>query len=76
MLHSSQVEELITVVSALNRPALLKQFQDYPSRFPIDFTPEFLNNQPLDRLRHLFLAICLQTQRMPEMEAADEAVAV
>ena len=66
MLLSEQVEELITVVSALDRPALVRQFQDYPSRFPLDFTTEFLDNQPVERLRHLFLAVCLQTQRMPE----------
>ena len=69
MLESNQVEELITVVSVLDRPTLIRQFQEYPARFPIDFTSEFLNSQPLDRLRHLFIAVCLQTQRLPELAA-------
>jgi hypothetical protein len=74
MLPSNQVEELITVVSSLDRPALVRQFREYPSRFPLDLTQDFLENQPLDRLRHLFMAICLQSQRMPET-AADNVMA-
>ena len=65
MLQSDQVEELITLVSSLDKPSLLRQFRDYPSSFPVDFTADFLDRQPLDRLRHLFLAMCLQCKRMP-----------
>jgi len=74
MLQSTQVEELITVVSSLDRTALVRQFREYPSRFPLDLTQDFLDKQPLERLRHLFLAICLQSQRMPE-SAADNVMA-
>lgn len=66
MLQSEQVEELICLVSALDRDALVSQFQHYRATFPLDFTPDFLHSQPLDRLRHLFVAVCLQSQRMPE----------
>ena len=65
MVHSQQVEELITLVSNLDKAALLRQFREYPASFPIDFTPDFLDRQPLDRLRHLFVAICLQSKQMP-----------
>ncbi|MDP9174987.1 MAG: hypothetical protein M3O30_14165 [Planctomycetota bacterium] len=75
MLQSTEIEELITVVSGLDRDALVRQFQQYPATFPVDFTPEFLDRQPLDRLRHLFVAVCLQSKRMPQL-AAEEAVAV
>ena len=57
MIQSQQVEELITLVSSLDKPALLRQFRDYPATFPIDFTPDFLDRQPLERLRHLFVAV-------------------
>jgi hypothetical protein len=73
-MQSDQVEELIRVVSGLNKSALLRQFSEFPASFPVDFTPEFLDRQPLDRLRHLFIAVCLQTRRMPEVPA-DETVA-
>ncbi len=70
MLHSEQVEELVCLLSSLNRDALLAQIQNYPATFPVDFSPEFLDAQPTDRLRHLFLAVCLQSQRMPDPAAA------
>jgi hypothetical protein len=73
-MQSDQVEELIRVVSSLDKSALLRQFSEFPASFPVDFTPEFLDRQPLDRLRHLFIAVCLQTRRMPEVPA-DETVA-
>jgi hypothetical protein len=53
-----------------DKPALLEQFKTYPTRFPIDFSPEFLANQPLERLRHIFLAMCLQNQRLPQLTPA------
>ena len=65
MLQSHQIDDLIQLVAALDREALLGQFHTYRANFPIDFTDEFLNTMPLDRLRHIFVALCLQTQRMP-----------
>ncbi len=70
MLQSQQVEELICGVSALDRGSLIRQFQTYPANFPIDFTTDFLSSTPVDRLRHIFVALCLQHQRMPELNAA------
>ncbi len=66
MLQSHQVEQLICLVSSLDRAALKSQFERYPSGFPIDFSEEFLTSQPLERLQHIFVALCLQNQRMPE----------
>lgn len=65
MLQSQQVEELITLVSNLDKATLLRQFREYPASFPVDFTTDFLDRQPLDRLRHLFVAVCLQSKQMP-----------
>ena len=70
MLQSHQVEELIALVSALDRGALVAQFEKYQAAFPVDFTREFLESQSEDRLRHLFVALCLHTQRMPEIAAS------
>ncbi len=56
---ASQVEQLITLVATLNRESLVNQFKTYRANFPVDFTDEFLTTQPLDRLRHIFLAVCL-----------------
>ena len=65
MLANEQVEELICVVSNLDRDELVRQFHAYPSPFPIDFTEEFLQKTPLERLKHIFVALCLQNQRLP-----------
>ena len=65
MLESHQVEELICLVSSLDKPALTKQFLTFRGDFPIDFTPEFLDGLSLERLRHIFVALCLQAQRLP-----------
>lgn len=66
MLQSEQIDELVCLVSVMDRENLVQQFQNYQGRFPVDFTPEFLANTPVERLRHIFLALCLQNQRFPE----------
>ena len=73
MLQSHQVEQLICLVSSLDRDALKRQFQDYPSGFPVDFTEEFLTSQPLERLKHIFVALCLQNQKMPSVATPQAA---
>jgi hypothetical protein len=75
MLQTQQIEELIAVVTSLDRRSLLQQFSLYPANFPVDFTSEFLDRQPMERLRHLLVAMCLQCQRMPETQAG-ESIAV
>ncbi|HWP39290.1 MAG TPA: hypothetical protein VNL70_00090 [Tepidisphaeraceae bacterium] len=73
MLQSQQIEELISLISTLDRATLIEQFQQYQASFPVDFTRDFLEQQPLERLRHLFLALCLQQQRMPPFPAPADA---
>jgi hypothetical protein len=74
MLADDQVEELIKVVSGLDKEGLLRQFKDFLATFPVDFTADFLDHQPLERLRHLFVAVCLQSRKLPELPI-DETVA-
>lgn len=69
MLEAQQIEELICLVSALDRPALVHQFLNFRGNFPVDFTPAFLEGLPVERLRHIFLALCLQNQKLPEQSA-------
>ena len=69
MLQPEQVEELICVVASLDRPALVRQFREFRASFPLDFTPEFLDTTDLERLRHIFVAVCLQSQQVPDLAA-------
>jgi len=70
MLASDQIEELICVLSTWDRNMLISQFHTFRSSFPVDFTSEFLNKAPVEKLQHLFLAMCLQNQRLPELGIA------
>jgi hypothetical protein len=67
MLQPEQIEELICLVSVLDREALMLQFREIESSFPVDFTNEFLESLPLDRVRHIFLALCLQCRQLPRL---------
>ena len=66
MLQSQQVEELIRIVSALDRDGIVRHLRSCPAPFPVDLTPEFLRTVPLDRLRHIFLALCLRCHHVPQ----------
>ena len=65
MLEAQQVEELITLVCAMDRAAIKRQLVGFRGDFPLDFTPEFLDTLPLERLRHIYVALCLQVQKLP-----------
>ena len=68
MLQSHQVEELICLVASMDKPALTRQFLTFRGNFPVDFTPEFLDRLSVDRLRHIYVALCLQAQRLPTLD--------
>ena len=74
MLEPQQVEELICIVSAMDRQALAREFRASRATFPVDFTDEFLQNTPLERLRHIFVALCLQCQHVPDGPCDDPTV--
>jgi len=57
--QDTPLEELIELLQKLDRPGLIHQFRDFPAPFPIDLTTDFLDQQPIERLRHIFLAIFL-----------------
>jgi hypothetical protein len=75
MLESHQVEELICLVSAMDREELVRQFRTFRGPFSVDFTDLFLQNTPLDRLRHIFVALCLQCHHVPEFDESPSAAA-
>jgi hypothetical protein len=66
MLASDQVDELICQVAGMERHQLVDQFMAYQATFPLDFSDEFLSDVALDKLRHIFVALCLQQQHLPE----------
>ena len=60
-----QVDQLLCTLACWDRETLVRQMLVYPSRFPVDLTPEYLRSQSADKLRHVFFALCLQNRRLP-----------
>ena len=73
MLQHEQVEELIDIISSWHPPTLIERILSFPASFPVDFTNEFLQSLPPEKLRHLFLALCLQQQHIPELQNVEAA---
>ena len=73
MLKSQQIEELIDLVSSLDRASIISQFRNHRASFPVDFTSDYLQREPLEKLQHLFLALCIEQKRMPEIAASEAA---
>ncbi len=71
MMHPDQIEELICLISSLDRPTLIHQLLEFQADFPVDFSGKFLDGQTVERLRHLLFALCVQSRQMPDfsMEA-------
>lgn len=61
MFQPQEIEDLLCLVASLDRASLIQQYRTCPATFPLDFTDEFLRNTPLERLKHIFVAICLQS---------------
>ena len=73
MLEPQQIDDLICLTAVMDRETVVRHLREYPSNFPIDFTPEFLSTVDLDRLRHIFLALCVQCQHVPLVEVSTAA---
>ena len=65
MLSPDQVEQLVAYVQRADRSQLMQRFRECPAPFPVDFTDAFLLGLPVERLRHLYLALCLQSRYIP-----------
>jgi hypothetical protein len=76
MLQGNQVEELVCLITGMDRLSIARHLREFRAGFPVDFTAEFIETTELERLRHIFLALCLQTHQMPEIEDEDEVSVV
>lgn len=68
MLESHHVEELIQIVTAMDRDSLIERMLHFRGTFPVDFSREFLERLPVDRLRHILVALCVQCSVLPTAE--------
>jgi hypothetical protein len=57
-----ELNKLITSLAAMSRQELKAMLESLRTRFPMDFTEEFLAEIPVDKLRHVTLAACLHAE--------------
>jgi len=52
-------DQTASSIVSLGRGELVRRISTFKGRFKLDFTPEFLSKQSVDRLRHILLAALL-----------------
>ena len=73
MLDPRQVEEIMAIIAAMNREMVIERLKSFRGSIPVDFTNQFLADQPTDRLQHIYAALCLQSQSLPDEEVPTAA---
>ena len=63
MSSAKYVERQVTSVAALGREELKRRIRNFPSRFKMDFTEEYLDKISIERLRHILLAALITAKR-------------
>jgi hypothetical protein len=66
MLTPQKSQQVLRIIERLDRRQIIQQMRACPARFPIDLTDDWLRTQPLEELRHVYAAICIQCDVMPE----------
>ncbi len=56
MASREDFERTATSLAALNRNELTRRIKNFRGRFRLDFTESYLDELPVDRLRHILLA--------------------
>ena len=56
MVSRKNFEQTASTIAQFNRAQLTTRIKRFRGRFKLDFTGDYLANQPVDRLRHILLA--------------------
>lgn len=65
MLKRLQAKQVHQIVAQMQRSEIIQQMRRCPAHFPIDFTDAWFSAQSTAELRHIFAAICIQSDVMP-----------
>lgn len=63
----NHLDDVLVTIASMDRQTLIDQFHTYPAPFPIDFSDDFLEAQPIDRLRHVFAGLVMHCRIVPEV---------
>ena len=53
---STNIDKLVCSITEMSRYDVEQEIMHFQGRFKLDFTPDFLHAQPLERLRHILYA--------------------
>ncbi len=56
------LEQFATSISRMDKAELKHRIKTFPGHFRMDFTEDYLNTAPLERLRHILLAAMINAQ--------------
>jgi hypothetical protein len=62
-LTTTPQEDVAGSIAVMNRPQVQREIMTFSGRFRLDFSPEYLQAQTLNQLRHILLAAKLQQQK-------------
>jgi len=62
MFSDRKLDKVTTSIARLGRDELTKKIKNFRGRFQLDFTDDFLQKTPVDRLRHILLAAVISTK--------------
>ena len=71
MLTREEGERVVRLIARLNRGQVIAGLRRCPTAFPVDFTPAWLESQPLAELRHVYAAVCIQCGHVPDPPKED-----
>ena len=57
---NTNFEELALFIAGMGREEIHQEIKNFQGRFQLDFTEEYLESQPLEKLRHILFAAKLQ----------------
>ncbi|MDD4890254.1 MAG: hypothetical protein PHU85_10025 [Phycisphaerae bacterium] len=67
---TAELDELIATIAAMSRDEISTRLLNFKSDFPLDFTRDYLDRLPLDRLGHILLAAHLYQSRKQRKASA------
>lgn len=56
MVSRKNLEQTANQIAGLDKTQLTSRIKNFKGRFKLDFNEDYLNQQPVDRLRHILLA--------------------
>ncbi len=61
---TTQIDDFTGKIAGMNRRQVQREIKSFSGRFTLDFSPEYLKNQSLDRLRHILMAAKMQQVKL------------